>query len=478
MARRQREFNGKTFSDDGTGKLYNEELKKYLIYRPYPLLVDEVNESDKIEPDNKQEYTSKQLKDKFGTDDTSLINTGKEKEEQVSKVEDKKEEILESIKNAKNQKELLELRKQGENITGEPGTNNWDDEFAKKFDEAYQKKEREMVENSEKTIQPDKVWDDEVLKNKSDYELARPNETKLNELLDNGIIYEEDVNEMALKYVDVDTLKDAMRVLDYDIEKYTDKDSIFNDGSLDDSDLDRIGREVLAGMPDDDIGDLMRVNGIDDYLEDEEENYNIPEKISDEKITIFNEMSTKDYADTYLDGDLIKAKIMTNQFGKEERLQLLKDKYNGKTTLNNTDFTDQKNYKKLVEITNQMLEERNEKINKLREDYKSHDGVSDDYYTNALRKESITDEEIAKMIYERKGAEANNSSDDNIKRLLAKMEKEKWQRLYDETERQLKDENISDEMRSFLTSGLKAKKNKLDEFTNWEKEFERRLNRR
>lgn len=207
-------------------------------------------------------------------------------EDRVAKVEDKKEEILESIKNAKNQKELLELRKQGENITGEPGTNNWDDEFAKKFDEAYQKKEREMVENSEKTIQPDKVWDDEVLKNKSDYELARPNETKLNELLDNGIIYEEDVNEMALKYVDVDTLKDAMRVLDYDIEKYTDKDSIFNDGSLDDSDLDRIGREVLAGMPDDDIGDLMRVNGIDDYLEDEEENYNIPEKISDEKITI------------------------------------------------------------------------------------------------------------------------------------------------------------------------------------------------
>ena len=95
MARKQREFNGKIFSDDGSGKLYNAELKKYLIYRPYPLMVDEVSESY-VEPDNKQEYTSKELKNKFGTDNTDIINTGKEVEERVSKKIEKESVVVDN----------------------------------------------------------------------------------------------------------------------------------------------------------------------------------------------------------------------------------------------------------------------------------------------------------------------------------------------------------------------------------------------
>lgn len=104
---------------------------------------------------------------------------------------------------------------------------------------------------------------------KEDYEMARPNETKLFRMIDDGILDEEDVNKMALKYNGVDEIKDAMRVLDYDTSKYTDIDSIYNDGDLDDYDLSRIGQELLAGMPDDDIADMMRANDIVEYGDEE-----------------------------------------------------------------------------------------------------------------------------------------------------------------------------------------------------------------
>lgn len=112
-----REFNGNVFTDNGKG-LYNAKLKKYLIYRPYPLLVDEVMEGDKVEPDNKQEYTSKQLKDKFGTDDTSLINAGKEKEEQVAKVEED-EETTKSTIQKKIDRKIEEIKANTPNIDAE-----------------------------------------------------------------------------------------------------------------------------------------------------------------------------------------------------------------------------------------------------------------------------------------------------------------------------------------------------------------------
>ena len=127
---------------------------------------------------------------------------------------------------------------------------------------------------------------------KKEYEMARPNETKLFRMIDDGILDEEDVNKMALKYNGVDEIKDAMRVLDYDTSKYTDIDSIYNDGDLDDYDLSRIGQELLAEMPDDDIADMMRANDIVEY--------------GDEEYTPEEEFDTQESRDNEIDNFLDK----------------------------------------------------------------------------------------------------------------------------------------------------------------------------
>lgn len=111
----------------------------------------------------------------------------------------------------------------------------------------------------------------------------------------------------------------------------------------------------------------------------------------------------------------------------------------------------------------------------LNEKYQQTIGVSDDWYTEEGRKIGMSDEEIAKNIYNRKGAEAQGSSDNNIKRLIAGMEKQKWEDKVAKTEAIINDPNESDIQKSFAKSQLQGEKNKVEEFANYEAEFIKRL---
>ena len=44
--KKPREYNGHVFEDNGHGDLFNAEVDKFLIFRPYPLLVDTVIHKD------------------------------------------------------------------------------------------------------------------------------------------------------------------------------------------------------------------------------------------------------------------------------------------------------------------------------------------------------------------------------------------------------------------------------------------------
>ena len=114
---------------------------------------------------------------------------------------------------------------------------------------------------------------------------------------------------------------------------------------------------------------------------------------------------------------------------------------------------------------------------KLLDRYKQTMGVSDDWFTEEARKLKMSDEEIANAIYERKGAEAQGSTDDNIKRIIAGKEKDKWQKRYDDYEKMIDDPNTGEWDRQFAKSELQGVKNKIEEYANWEAEFIRRINR-
>lgn len=114
---------------------------------------------------------------------------------------------------------------------------------------------------------------------------------------------------------------------------------------------------------------------------------------------------------------------------------------------------------------------------KLLDRYKQTMGVSDDWFTEEARKLKMSDEEIANAIYERKGAEAQGSTDDNIKRIIAGKEKDKWQKRVDEYEKMIADPNAGEWDKQFAKSELQGVKNKVEEYANWEAEFIRRINR-
>lgn len=114
---------------------------------------------------------------------------------------------------------------------------------------------------------------------------------------------------------------------------------------------------------------------------------------------------------------------------------------------------------------------------KLLDRYKQSIGVSDDWFTEEARKLKMSDEEIANAIYERKGAEAQGSTDDNIKRIIAGKEKDKWQKQLDKYEKMIDDPNVGEWDKQFAKSELQGVKNKIEEYANWEAEFIKRINR-
>ena len=157
----------------------------------------------------------------------------------------------------------------------------------------------------------------------------------------------------------------------------------------------------------------------------------------------------KELLDEYNAGKLTSADL-------EDTLKTLK-KFNSDTddlmTANQLKGKDREEQK---EINKQYLKEQNKlaKEKELVSDYNKTDSrgsMSDDSFIEQARKNGMSDEQIAKEVYKKhNGPESNNTSDNNIKRLLAK---------------QTKEEAIA-----------KGDKKRAETFENYEKKFEERVN--
>ena len=131
----------------------------------------------------------------------------------------------------------------------------------------------------------------------------------------------------------------------------------------------------------------------------------------------------------------------------------------------------------LYKANNILRQNDNKEKTKLLDRYKQSVGVSDDWFTEEARTLKMSDEEIANAIYEKKGAEAQGSTDDNIKRIIAGKEKDKWQKQLDKYEKIIADPNTGDWDKQFAKSELQGIKNKVEEYADWEAEFIKRANK-
>ena len=116
-------------------------------------------------------------------------------------------------------------------------------------------------------------------------------------------------------------------------------------------------------------------------------------------------------------------------------------------------------------------------IDKLKDRYQKTRGVSDDWFTEEGRKLGMKDEEIADAIYTKKGAEAQGSTDDNIKRIIANKEKQHYERLIKEYKDAINNPKTGEWDREFMKSELPGLENKAEMFANYEAEFIKRVNR-
>ena len=116
-------------------------------------------------------------------------------------------------------------------------------------------------------------------------------------------------------------------------------------------------------------------------------------------------------------------------------------------------------------------------ITKLKDRYQKTRGVSDDWFTEEGRKLGMKDEDIADAIYTKKGAEAQGSTDDNIKRIIANKEKQHYERLIKEYKDAINNPKTGEWDRQFMKSELPGLENKAEMFANYEAEFIKRVNR-
>lgn len=116
-------------------------------------------------------------------------------------------------------------------------------------------------------------------------------------------------------------------------------------------------------------------------------------------------------------------------------------------------------------------------ITKLKDRYQKTRGVSDDWFTEEGRKLGMKDEDIADAIYTKKGAEAQGSTDDNIKRIIANKEKQHYERLIKEYKDAINNPKTGEWDRQFIKSELPGLENKAEMFANYEAEFIKRVNR-
>lgn len=131
----------------------------------------------------------------------------------------------------------------------------------------------------------------------------------------------------------------------------------------------------------------------------------------------------------------------------------------------------------LYEANQELRKHDAAEITKLKDRYEKTQGVSDDWFTEEGRKLGMKDEDIANAIYIKKGAEAQGSTDDNIKRIIANTEKQHYERLIKEYKEAIKDPKTGEWDREFMKSELPGLENKAEMFANYEAEFIKRVNR-
>ena len=131
----------------------------------------------------------------------------------------------------------------------------------------------------------------------------------------------------------------------------------------------------------------------------------------------------------------------------------------------------------LYEANQELRKHDAAEITKLKDRYQKTQGVSDDWFTEEGRNLGMKDEDIADAIYIKKGAEAQGSTDDNIKRIIANTEKQHYERLIKEYKEAIKDPKTGEWDREFMKSELPGLENKAEMFANYEAEFIKRVNR-
>ena len=309
----------------------------------------------------KNQYTSKQLKEKYGTDDVDLINTGKAKEDRVSKIGD--ENIASELRKADN---WNDINKTIDNIK---------DEKVK----AMMKKEAQKLEENENG-----AW-------KSSEYLAKQYN-----------FYDKDSKRSSDKLVSTKSNKD-------DVAKY----------------------EVESSKSE-----------------------ATPMQLKREAQELMDDIS---FLDTDEKGE-----------GYYESLNDIKDRY---VKLRHKEGPNQSEQSKEIGEVLKKLGQEDNSPEALVNKYNRTQGVSDDWFTEEGRKRGMKDEEIAEAIYKRKGAEAQNSTDSNIKKIIAGKEKANWEEKVEKYKNIINDPKQSEEMRNFAKSELSGVEKKVKEYKGWEKEY-------
>lgn len=131
----------------------------------------------------------------------------------------------------------------------------------------------------------------------------------------------------------------------------------------------------------------------------------------------------------------------------------------------------------LYEANQELRKHDAAEIDKLKDRYQKTQGISDDWFTEEGRKLGMKDEDIANAIYIKKGAEAQGSTDDNIKRIIANTEKQHYERLIKEYKDAINNPKTGEWDREFMKSELPGLENKAEMFADYEAKFIRKVNR-
>lgn len=131
------------------------------------------------------------------------------------------------------------------------------------------------------------------------------------------------------------------------------------------------------------------------------------------------------------------------------------------------------------EINREIDEKKKGQFNEyldLKDKYNGTNGVSDDWYIEEARKLNIDDETIANEIYKKhNGAQSNNTSDDNIKMLLARKERERRLENANKFRNIANDKTLSKEQRDFARRQFDSEAEEVGRYTGYENEFAKRV---